>query len=123
MTAQHFGTWLKSQLRARPGGAITESEFARQIDRPASMVNRWVRGERLPSSASCELISEKLGIPVEVVLYHAGHLKDLRSFDPDDPRALIDGLVDRIDWSKKTNVKLAQRVLLSIIEADALDND
>lgn len=109
-----FGPWLKKRLISKD---LTESEFARLLDRPASMVNRWVRGERIPSTQSCDLIADALGLDLDMVLWQAGHRPPTKELDPEDPRIEIHGLVDRVHWTPG-NIKMARRVLRTMLEEE-----
>jgi transcriptional regulator with XRE-family HTH domain len=114
MPSETFGPWLRKQLRIRE---LSESDFARKLKRPPSMVNRWARGVRIPNPASCDLIADVLGIDVDVVLWQAGHRPVAPGLDADDPRIEIHGLVDRVNWTP-ANLRIIRGVLRSMVEED-----
>lgn len=70
MSDVRFDLWLKEQLRRREW---SESDLARKMEMRPSVVNRWVRGERVPSSESAEKIADVLGTDTDWVLTLTGH--------------------------------------------------
>ena len=81
------------------------------------MVNRWTRGERIPSPASCDLIADVLRLDLDVVLWQAGHRPQTRQVDPDDPTIEIIGLVERVKWTP-TKLKIVRGVLRPMIDEE-----
>lgn len=107
-----FGTWLKRQLTRRD---LTQSDFARAIDRSPGRVSEWIHGKRIPDPQTCDVIADALLIDLDLVLFQAGHRPLERRTDPDDPALEIHGLVDRVDWSIPSNVRLARSVLTELV--------
>lgn len=65
-----------------------QSELAQKVGKPPSMISRWLAGQR-PSSDSCDLIADALGVSVDDVLTLAKRRPVPVNFNPDDPRARI----------------------------------
>lgn len=97
MSANTFGDWLELRLRRREWN---QSDLARAMGIRPSVVNRWVKGERLPSPSSARKLAMALGEDEDVVLVVAGHRSTDVNLDPDDPRMRIMELVERLDPSR-----------------------
>lgn len=91
--AKRFPMWLRDQLTRR---GMSEADLARALSTTASVVNRWVRGERVPSPESCERLADVWGLSVDTVLTVAGHRPAVGPLAPDDPRVELHDMVDRI---------------------------
>lgn len=79
---QKFATWFQSQLRRREW---TPADFALRADMNPQTVSKWIRGDRVPSPASCDLIADALAVDFNVVMYKAGHSPMQQQARPDDP--------------------------------------
>lgn len=88
-----FSAWVRQQLRRRQWN---DAEFARQLDMPSGTVSRWMRGERQPSTRSCDLIADVFGVDVDLVLTLAGHRPQPTVTPPDDPRTELIALLNRV---------------------------
>lgn len=93
--AEYFGKWLGGILRQRN---ITQTELARQMKKSKGTVGNWVRGERLPSPASCDQLADVLVLPLEHVLAEAGYPVTRSDPGPVTSEAQLVELVRRIDW-------------------------
>ena len=67
---ERFVEWLRGQLRRRGWNA---AELARRLHVPSGTISRWMTGERQPSSRSCDLLADVLGVDLDLVLTLAGH--------------------------------------------------
>jgi len=65
------------------------------------IVGNWVRGQRVPSPESCDLIADALGVDLDVVLFNAGHRPTVPDIDPASREAEVLGMVHRIDWERE----------------------
>jgi transcriptional regulator with XRE-family HTH domain len=65
-----FAAWLSGELRRQQ---MSPADLARRLDKSNATVGRWLKKERQPSSASCELISDVLFVDLDTVLEVAGH--------------------------------------------------
>ena len=88
-----FSAWVRQQLRRR---GWNDAELARQLDMPSGTVSRWMRGERQPSTRSCDLIADVFGVDVDLVLTLAGHRPQPGVAEPDDPRAELIAMLNRV---------------------------
>jgi transcriptional regulator with XRE-family HTH domain len=89
-----FVTWLRAQLRRRGWNA---AELARRLQVPSGTISRWLTGERQPSSRSCDRLADVLGVDLDLVLTLAGHRPGVETITPDDQRAALIALLERID--------------------------
>ena len=53
---------------------VLPGQLAAEIGISRATVNRWLSGTDIPSTRSCRRLAEYSGVPVERVLYIAGHL-------------------------------------------------
>jgi transcriptional regulator with XRE-family HTH domain len=90
---ERFAEWLRTQLRRRGWNA---AELARQLHVPSGTISRWMSGERQPSSRSCDLLADVLGVDLDLLLTLAGHRPGPEAPGPDDQRADIIALLERI---------------------------
>lgn len=70
-----FRAWLERELAAREWKPI---DLARRINpeapaNVASSISRWMLGKRQPDPVSCAMLSEILGVDLDMVLELAGH--------------------------------------------------
>ena len=91
---ERFVEWLRGQLRRRGWNA---AELARRVQVPSGTISRWMTGERQPSSRSCDLLADVLGVDLDLVLTLAGHRPGSEAPAPDDQRAVIVALLERIN--------------------------
>ncbi len=91
---ERFVRWLRGQLRRRGWNA---AELARRLHVPSGTISRWMTGERQPSSRSCDLLADVLGVDLDLVLTLAGHRPGPEDPAPDDQRADIIALLERIN--------------------------
>lgn len=115
-----FGPWFKRLLEGRE---LTPADVARLIDKDPSRVSEWINGKRVPNPESCDLLSDKLGIDLDVLLFRAGHRPVMPALDPDDPKMPILGLINKIDWNDPVALRQATRVLTHILEGQALEKE
>lgn len=108
MCGNDFDTWLQRQLKRREW---SQSDFARAGRFSTSTVSDWVRGNRVPDPPSCDLIADALGMDVQDVLRHAGHLPDVPN-DSEHVRELT-ALLRRIDWTPD-RLRFVRTVLLDL---------
>jgi transcriptional regulator with XRE-family HTH domain len=78
-----FARWVRSQLRRREW---TEADLTRRLGVSTGAVSRWMRGDRRPSTHSCDLIADAFGVDTDLVLSLAGHRPAAK--EPDDDRDL-----------------------------------
>ena len=90
---ERFVEWLRTQLRRRGWNA---AELARRLRVPSGTISRWMTGERQPSSRSCDLLADVLDVDLDLVLTLAGHRPGPEAPEPDDQRAAIIALLERI---------------------------
>lgn len=93
-----FSDWFKRQLRIREW---TQADFVRRADLSTSTVSTWTTGARNPDPRMCDVIADVLGVDIDVVLLMAGHRPNVEAIDPDDPRVMLHGMIDRINWSEE----------------------
>jgi len=92
-SSDQFSAWVRQQLRRRQWN---DAELARQLDMPSGTVSRWMRGERQPSTRSCDLIADVFGVDVDLVLTLAGHRPQPGVAQPDDPRTELIAMLNRV---------------------------
>ncbi len=63
---------------------------------PSGTISRWLRGERQPSTRSCDLIADVFGVDVDLVLTLAGHRPQPGVAQPDDPRTELIAMLNRV---------------------------
>jgi transcriptional regulator with XRE-family HTH domain len=88
-----FSGWVRQQLRRRQWN---DAELARRLDMPSGTISRWLRGERQPSTRSCDLIADVFGVDVDLVLTLAGHRPQPGVAQPDDPRTELIAMLNRV---------------------------
>jgi transcriptional regulator with XRE-family HTH domain len=110
---ERFVEWLRMQLRRGWNAA----ELARRLQVPSGTISRWMTGERQPSSRSCDLLADVLGVDLDLVLTLAGHRPGPESAAPDDQRAAIIALLERINLTPDRAAGL-QGTLTSWLELD-----
>src|SRR5918998_2646226 len=111
---ERFATWVRGQLRRRGWNA---AELARRLPAPSGTVSRWLSGERQPSPRSCDLLADVLGVDLDLVLTLAGHRPGPEATAPDDQRAAIIALLERINLTPDRAAGL-QGTLTSWLELD-----
>src|ERR687898_1191527 len=111
---ERFVEWLRGQLRRRGWNA---AELARRLHVPSGTISRWMTGERQPSSHSCDLLADVLGVDLDLVLTLAGHRPGPETIAPDDQRAAIIALLERINLTPDRAAGL-QGTLTSWLELD-----
>jgi transcriptional regulator with XRE-family HTH domain len=92
--SEPFAAWLRGQLRRR---GWTAAELARRLQVPSGTISRWLTGQRQPSSRSCDRLADVLGVDLDLVLSLAGHRPATGPSEPDDPRAALIALLERIE--------------------------
>jgi transcriptional regulator with XRE-family HTH domain len=98
MSRHEFAVWLQRQLQRRE---MTQADFARRLNTSSGVVNRWIREERTPSPANCDLIADVLHVDRDEVLALAGHRPLDLELAPDDPRRDLKALIDRVAWDEE----------------------
>lgn len=66
-----FITFLKELIRRR---RRLPSQLAKDLGISHATVSRWLSGDDIPSTRSCWRLGEYAGVPVENILFIAGHL-------------------------------------------------
>ena len=79
-----------------------QSDLARRIGKEPSVISRWLAGKR-PSSDSCDLIADAIGVSVDTVLTMAGHRPAPADFNPDD---LAARLAERIRMESLSSIEV-----------------
>jgi transcriptional regulator with XRE-family HTH domain len=74
-------TFIKRLMRRRRRRA---SQLAVDLGVSHPTVGRWLSGKDVPSTRSCQKLSEYSGVPVEKILSIAGHLPRLAETMPSD---------------------------------------
>jgi transcriptional regulator with XRE-family HTH domain len=64
-------TFLKSLMRRR---RRLPSQLAKDLRISHATVSRWLSGDDIPRPQSCRRLAEYSGVPVENILFIAGHL-------------------------------------------------
>lgn len=60
------------------------SQLAADLGLSHATVSRWLSGEDIPSTRSCQRLAEYSGVPLEKVLSVAGHLPKIGNGGPPD---------------------------------------
>ena len=81
-----------------------------------STISAYVTGQRTPDPPACDLISDALGVDLDIVLWQAGHRPNVEAKSADDPRLEFYGLIDRIDWTVPGTQKMARSVLRNLVD-------
>ena len=102
-----FANWLRDRMREREWN---QADLARRVGLPAGTINRWLTGERRPSSRSCDLLADALRVDLDAVLALAGHRPDVDEPPAGDPRRDLLALLRRVDLDEERTATL--RVLL-----------
>lgn len=71
--------FLKEVMRRRKR---LPSQLAADLGISHATVSRWLSGDDIPSTRSCQRLSEYTGVPLERVLSIAGHLPKIRDGGP-----------------------------------------
>jgi len=72
-------SFLKEIMRRRKR---LPSQLAADLGVSHTTVSRWLSGDDIPSTRSCQRLSEYTGVPLERVLSVAGHLPKIRDGGP-----------------------------------------
>ncbi|GAI63128.1 unnamed protein product [marine sediment metagenome] len=72
-------SFLKEIMRRRKR---LPSQLAADLGISHATVSRWLSGDDIPSTRSCQRLSEYTGVPLERVLSVAGHLPKIRDGGP-----------------------------------------
>jgi len=72
-------SFLKKIMRRRKR---LPSQLAADLGFSHATVSRWLSGDDIPSTRSCQRLSEYTGVPLERVLSIAGHLPKIRDGGP-----------------------------------------
>lgn len=112
MTTERFPIWLARQLDRRNW---SQTDLAKKVGTNSSVVSRWVRGERIPSTRSVEKIAEAFDVDPDYVLAISGH----RPNDLDDEDELKEELVAMIEAHPKPVSDRLIIAIRSILELDA----
>ena len=72
-------SFLKKIMRRRKR---LPSQLAVDLGVSHATVSRWLSGDDIPSTRSCQRLSEYTGVPLERVLSVAGHLPKIRDGGP-----------------------------------------
>jgi hypothetical protein len=84
---------------------------------PSGTISRSLTGERQSSWRSCDLLADVLGVDLDLVLTLAGHRPEAAASEPDDQRAAIIALLERITLTPDRAAGL-QGTLTSWLELD-----
>ena len=71
--------FLKEVMRRRKR---LPSQLAADLDLSHATVSRWLSGEDIPGTRSCQRLAEYSGVPLEKVLSVAGHLPQIGNGEP-----------------------------------------
>ena len=104
-------------VSASVGQIVVHAELARRLQVPSGTISRWMTGERQPSPRSCDLLADVLGVDLNLVLALAGHRPGPEVTAPDDQRAAIIALLERINLTPDRAAGL-QGTLTSWLELD-----
>ena len=69
-----FGNMI-NYIRKQKG--LSMEDFGNLVDKNKSTISRWINGSRFPSIEEAEMIADKFGIPLEVLLFGARNVEDL----------------------------------------------
>lgn len=90
-----FARWLRSEMERREWGV---TRTAREIGVSHGLVSQWLKGDRNPSPASLDKISDRLYVSRDVLLTLAGHRDPDLEIAPGSPEAELLPLIRKIDW-------------------------
>lgn len=76
---ERLGAFLKELMERR--GRLP-SQLAVDLGVSHATVSRWLQGEDIPSTRSCQKLATLAGVPLERVLSLAGHLPPLPDMGP-----------------------------------------
>ena len=69
-----FGNMI-NYIRKQKG--LSMEDFGNLVDKNKSTISRWINGSRFPSIEEAEMIADKFGIPLDVLLFGARNVEDL----------------------------------------------
>lgn len=95
----------------------TQSDLAHRLNKPPSMVSRWLMGQQ-PSTQSCDVIADTLGMDLDTILVLAGHRPSPVRFDPNDRVGELLALAKRVDWSQPGRLKTVRTILEMYLDED-----
>lgn len=76
-----FVAFLEEVMRRR---RRLPSQLAADLGISHATVIRWMSGESVPSTSSCRKLAEYSGVPLQKVLYYAGHTPRMVEHQPDE---------------------------------------
>ena len=109
-----FAEWFGRQLTRREWN---QADFVAASGVPSATVSTWVRGARVPDSASCRKIAETFRVDLDTVLVVAGHRENVEERDPDDQAELLAQELRRVRWTNPAR-REALRVMLEYWRAE-----
>ncbi len=74
-------SFLKELMRRRKR---LPSQLAADLGVSHATVSRWLSSADIPNTHSCHNLAEYSGVPIEKVLFLAGHLQEIAEKDPPD---------------------------------------
>jgi len=74
-----LASFLKEVMRRRKR---LPSQLAADLGISHATVSRWLSGEDVPSTRSCQRLGEYTGVPIEKILSIAGHLPQIGEAGP-----------------------------------------
>jgi transcriptional regulator with XRE-family HTH domain len=91
---ERFSRWLSETLEAHE---LTQSDLARRIGSPPSVVSKWVNGQQRPRPEQCQKIGAALNESHLEVMEEAGHLPHDFTFEGDGFRKNVrDEILDMV---------------------------
>lgn len=69
-----FIAFLKELMQQR---MLLPSQLAKEVGISHSTVSRWLQEKELPSTSSCQKLSDYSGIPLQKILSASGHIPEI----------------------------------------------
>ena len=112
---QLFSRWIRKELANRQW---RQADLVERTSLSKSAISAYVTGHRVPDPKACDLIADALLIDLDLVLWQAGHRPNIEAVSPDDPRVIIIGLAERIDWTKPNRLEFIEPMLRKWADED-----
>ena len=92
-TDRDLASWMRRQLARNEW---TAADLSRRVGMSAGRISEWLSGKRQPNPASCLRIADAFNADPDYVLALAGHRLQPAEPQPDDTRAELIAMLNRV---------------------------
>ena len=92
-TDRDLASWMRRQLSRNEW---TAADLSRRVGMSPGRISEWLSGKRQPNPASCLRIADAFNADPDYVLALAGHRLQPAAAEPDDTRAELIAMLQRV---------------------------